>query len=102
MRAFGQAYDAALADPSVRAQFRLAEWEESLLDIEPGYAGAHRTSRLDLFVIDPERGAPADSGSMALTEYNGEVPAGAGYADALTEAFLDLPAMREFQRSWRA
>jgi hypothetical protein len=117
MRAFGQAYDAAMADAAVRAQFRLAEWEESLLDIEPGYAGAHPTSRLDLFVVDPERneGSEGESGpnvsssdpslrsgsSMALTEYNGEVPAGAAYADALSEAFLDLPAMREFQRAWR-
>jgi hypothetical protein len=99
MRAFGQAYRAAIADPSLRAQFRLAEWEESLLDIEPGYAEPHPTSRLDLFVVDPE--PDGGEGSMAVTEYNGEVPAGAGYADALTEAFLDLPAMREFQRSWR-
>jgi hypothetical protein len=38
---------------------------------------------------------------MALTEYNAEVPAGAAYADALSDAFLDLPAMREFARDWR-
>jgi uncharacterized circularly permuted ATP-grasp superfamily protein len=95
MRAFGQAYRAAMADASVRAQFRLADWEEALLDIDPGYAEPHPTSRLDLFVIDGE-----DGGSMALTEYNGEVPAGAAYADALSDAFMDLPAMREFGRDW--
>jgi uncharacterized circularly permuted ATP-grasp superfamily protein len=38
---------------------------------------------------------------MALTEYNAEVPAGAAYADALSDAFLDLPVMREFARAWR-
>jgi hypothetical protein len=112
MRAFRQAHEAAMADASVRAQFRLADWEQSLLDVRPGFREPSPTSRLDLFVIDPDPsgdpalraseagGTPVDHGSMALTEYNGEVPAGAAYADALSAAFLDLPAMREFGRRW--
>jgi uncharacterized circularly permuted ATP-grasp superfamily protein len=111
MRAFAQAHRAAMADPAVRAQFRLADWEHALLEVQSGFEEPSPTSRLDLFVIDPtsdaslrasEAGdAPVDHGSMALTEYNGEVPAGAAYADALSDAFTDVPAMREFARRWR-
>ncbi len=109
MRAFGQAFGAAMREPGVLAQFRLAEWEHALLDTYAGFGSPSPTSRLDLFVIDPSPdgsgarlgGAAPSEGSMALTEYNGEVPAGAAYADALAEAFMDVPAMREFARTWR-
>ncbi len=97
MRAFRAAHRAAVADPAVRAQFRLAEWEESLLAHDAGFAESSPTSRVDAFVVD----AHGDGGTMALTEYNAETPAGAAYNDALTDAFLALPAMREFARGWR-
>lgn len=89
--AFRRAYDAALQDPALRAQFRLADWEEELLQVDPGFAGASPTSRLDLFL---------HGDGMALTEYNAETPAGAAYNDALAEAFQDLPIMRAFARRW--
>jgi uncharacterized circularly permuted ATP-grasp superfamily protein len=54
------------------------------------------TSRLDAFVVDTE----GDGGTFALTEVNGETPAGAAYNDALAEVFLDLPAVRAFVRRW--
>jgi YbdK family carboxylate-amine ligase len=41
-----------------------------------------------------------DGGTFALTEVNGETPAGAGYNDALAEVFLGLPAVRAFARRW--
>ena len=91
MRAFGTAYEAALADAAVRAQFRLAEWEEQMLSVDPGFEQPSPHSRLDAFLADA-------TGAMALTEYNAETPAGAGYNDALTDAFLDLPVMRAFAR----
>jgi len=53
MRAFSQAFRAAAADRALRDQFRLAEWEEALLDIDSGFDEPSPTSRLDLFVIDP-------------------------------------------------
>ncbi len=93
MRAFGKAYDAAMADPSVRAQFRLADWEERMIGYDPGVREASPHSRLDAFVLD-------DTGEMALTEYNAETPAGAGFNDALTLSFIDLPVMREFGRRY--
>ncbi|MDF1503478.1 hypothetical protein [Roseisolibacter sp. H3M3-2] len=97
MRAFRAAHEAALADPAVRAQFRLNDWEASLLAHDAGFAEPSPTSRVDAFVVDPH----GDGGTMALTEYNAETPAGAGFNDALTEAFLELPAMRAFARGWR-
>jgi hypothetical protein len=92
LRAFGRAHERALADAAFRAQFGLLDWEESLLADDPGYAVPSPTSRLDFFH------AP-DSGALGLTEYNVETPAGAAYNDALNDAFLELPAMREFGRT---
>jgi hypothetical protein len=95
-RALARAHEAAAADPAVRAQFRLAEWEEALLGAGPRAAVSSPTSRLDAFVVDAE----GDGGSFALTEVNGETPAGAAYNDALAETFIDLPAMRAFGRRY--
>jgi uncharacterized circularly permuted ATP-grasp superfamily protein len=89
MRAFGKAYDRAVVDPAFRAQFRLSEWEERLIQQSPGFRAPSPTSRVDAFVLD-------DAGEMALTEYNAETPAGAGYNDALVASFADLPVMRAF------
>ncbi len=98
MRAFNAAHRAALADPGVRAQFRLEEWEESLLATGPRAAVSSPTARLDAFIVDTE----GDGGSFALTEVNGETPAGAGFNDTLVDTFLELPAMRAFLRRWHA
>lgn len=91
MRAFRKAYDRALADLAFRQQFGLADWEETLLTASPGYAWPSPTSRLDFFW------EPATE-TLGLTEYNAETPAGAAYIDALSDAFLDAPAMRQFTR----
>jgi uncharacterized circularly permuted ATP-grasp superfamily protein len=91
MRAFAAAYEAALADRTMRARFRLADWEEEMLEANPGFREPSPHSRPDMFVVDA-------TGEMALTEYNAETPAGAGFNDALTDAFLDLPVMRAFAR----
>jgi hypothetical protein len=93
LAAFARAYDAGISDARVRRQFRLADWEESLIDVDPGFRDPSPTSRFDLFYL-PE------SGEARLTEYNGETPAGAGYGDALAEIFLDLPAMHRFVREY--
>ena len=84
MRAFGKAYERALADQAFRRQFRLADWEERLIRHDPGFLEPSPTSRVDAFVMD-------EAGTMAVTEYNAETPAGAGYNDALV-AVLRRPA----------
>jgi glutathionylspermidine synthase len=93
MPAFDRILEAALADDSVRAQFRMAAWEEALLGADPGFPHASPTSRLDYFVND-------ETGEISLTEYNAETPAGAAYNDALSDTFIELPAMRQFARQW--
>jgi len=93
LRAFARAYAAALADRTVRAQFALADWEEDLVSVDPGFRDPSPTSRLDAF-FDPERGA------LHYSEYNAETPAAAAYTDALAEVFLGLPVMRAFLRDY--
>ena len=93
MPAFDRILAAALADSSVRHQFRLAAWEEALVGVNPGFPHASPTSRLDYFVND-------ETGEISLTEYNAETPAGAAYNDALSDTFMDLPVMRRFVRDW--
>lgn len=93
MPAFDRILAAALTNSAVRAQFRLAEWEETLVGIDPGFPSASPTSRLDYFVDD-------HTGEVSLTEYNGEVPAGAGYNDELADMFSELPVTRKFARDW--
>jgi hypothetical protein len=95
MRAFGKAFERALADQVFRAQFRLADWEERLIRHDPGFREPSPTSRVDAFVMD-------EAGTMAVTEYNAETPAGAGYNDALVASFADLPIMRVFNRRYEA
>jgi len=92
MSAFRRVHERAMSDALFRGQFGLLDWEEMLLADDPGYSRASPTSRLDFFL------SPG-SNSLGLTEYNAETPAGAAYGDALTEAFQDLPAMREFSRT---
>jgi hypothetical protein len=91
LRAFDRAYHAAIADAVLRRQFGLVDWEEALLEHDPGFPDTSPVSRIDAFYL-PEQDV------MHLTEYNAETPAGAAYGDALTEAFYALPVMRSFLR----
>lgn len=93
LRAFAKALEAAVKSNAVRAQFRLTDWEEDLVTVDPGYSAASPTSRLDAFVMP-------DTGAMAITEYNAETPAGPGFMDALSDVFVDMPAMREFAKDY--
>ncbi len=93
MHAFQKAYERAMVDASFRAQFGLLDWEETLLRDPLRYRHASPTSRLDFFYV------PGGTGSLGLTEYNGETPAGAAYCDALASAFLDAPVTREFAKT---
>lgn len=92
MTAFRSVHDRAISDATFRGQFGLLDWEETLIADRPANSCASPTSRLDFFLSPSSK-------SLGLTEYNAETPAGAGYGDALTSAFLDMPAMREFSRT---
>lgn len=101
LRAFDAAYRAALADPAVRRQFGLTEWEERLVMLDPGFRAASPTSRLDAFFEPGAAGDHDAARALRFTEYNAETPAGAAYNDALTAAFDALPVMRVFLRRWQ-
>src|SRR4029077_20128348 len=80
---------AALDDRALFAQFHLRPEEERLARLPSGYGRASTASRLDAFLL-PE--------SLKFAEYNGESPAGAGYAETLGEIFLELPMMAKFAK----
>lgn len=91
LQAFDRVYRAATANAALRRQFGLTDWEESLMECDPGFSDPSPVSRIDAFYL-PEDGV------FHLTEYNAETPAGAAYGDALADAFLALPVMRPFLR----
>src|SRR5437879_10098388 len=82
---------AALEDKNLFAQFHPREEEERLARIPTGYGRASTASRLDAFLL-PD--------SLKFAEYNGESPAGAGYAETLAEIFRELPVMGRFAQMY--
>jgi uncharacterized circularly permuted ATP-grasp superfamily protein len=92
--AFQIVYDRALADPVFRQQLGLRDWEDSLLEIDPGFKNPSPTSRFDSFFVSEQE--------LKFTEFNAETPAGAGYTDALAEVFYGLPVFQEFLREYGA
>ncbi len=91
--ALQNAYRVALANPGFRAQFGLADWEETLVQEEPGFDDPSPTARLDAFYL-------TDTDEVKFTEYNAETPASPAYNDVLTDVFLGLPVMAEFLRDF--
>jgi len=93
LTAFATVHRTALVDAGLRAQFALTDWEETLVQHDPGFKDPSPTSRLDAF-YQPETGA------LQFTEYNAETPAAVAYNDALSEVSYGLPVMREFLRHY--
>ncbi|HLW01128.1 MAG TPA: hypothetical protein VKT82_20895 [Ktedonobacterales bacterium] len=91
LRAFGTAFQAALEQETIRAQFCLTDWEADLIRYDPGFRASSPTSRIDTFFV-------TEHGGLRLTEYNAETPAAQAYNDVLTEVFYALPVMREYLR----
>jgi len=77
--------------PELWDRVDLTPEERELMAIEPGYRRASPTSRLDAFLT---------TSAYQFVELNAESPAGIGYAEALTDLFLDLPVMQKFQERW--
>ncbi len=90
--AFRTTYDRALGDADFRKQFRLHDWEDELLAVDPGFSDPSPTSRFDAFYDG--------DAELKFTEFNTETPAGAGYSDALVDLFYGLPVFGEFQRKY--
>src|SRR5262245_25871506 len=84
---------AAMARPGPMRRVRLTEAGTPLARIEPGYARASTTSRLDAFLL-PD--------SLTFAEYNAESPAGLAYAENLGEVFDGLEIMTRFRERFDA
>ena len=80
---------AALEDKNLFAQFHLRPEEERLVRLPISYGLASTASRLDAFLL-PD--------SLKFAEYNGESPAGAGYAETLAEIFREQLVMGKFAK----
>lgn len=92
MPAFQKMHAAALASADFRYQFRLSEWEEELVHVDPGFRSSSPTARMDTFFDEAD--------ALWCTEYNAETPAAIGYNDALSEVFFALPVFREFEKTY--
>ena len=68
-RAFTRAHEAAMARPDVLAQFRLTDWELTLLGDNDGLPVPSPLGRYDAFFM-------ADGAGLKFTENNAETPAG--------------------------
>ena len=97
MPAFAKAHQAALADPRFRLQFRLSDWEEELIQVEPRFSAPSPTARMDTFFTTNDSAGQA---GLYFAEYNAETPAAVAYNDSLSEVFLALPVMGAFQRRY--
>ena len=72
--------------------FDLRPKKNALVRMPGAYGRASTASRLDAFLL-PD--------SLKFAEYNGESPAGAGYAETLAEIFRELPVMAQFRKAIR-
>ncbi|HMT19944.1 MAG TPA: hypothetical protein PKE20_01650, partial [Promineifilum sp.] len=90
LRAFEKISHRAVADVDFRSQFGLFEWEEPLIQIDPGFKVHSPLSRLDSFFVTDGRVM-----ELKFTENNAEVPAASAYNDVLSSAFFGLRVMGE-------
>ncbi|RMG98065.1 MAG: hypothetical protein D6706_07695 [Chloroflexi bacterium] len=93
LRAFDKISRAAILDADFRRQFGLFDWEEELIQIDPGFYSHTPLTRLDAFFVTANN-------ELRFTEYNAEVPAASAYNDVLTEVFYGLPVMGEFLKQY--
>jgi uncharacterized circularly permuted ATP-grasp superfamily protein len=95
LQAFARCHAASMIDPECRVQLGLEPFEEELfvLDAHHHIRVPWSSSRLDAF-FRPE------TGYLRFVEYNAETPAGIGYGDKLTDAFMSLDVMKRFEERY--
>ncbi len=76
--------------PALHDLVGLTEAERDLVALDPGVASPSPLSRLDSFLTPT---------SYRFVELNAETPAGLGYAEVLSDVFLELGVMRELQKT---
>ncbi len=77
--------------PELWRRVGLTDEERELVAIEPGFRRSSPSARLDSFLT---------TSKYQFVELNAETPAGIGYAEVLTELFLELPIVKRFQERY--
>ncbi len=80
-----------LGNPALLARLELLPAEKMLASIDPGYQALEVAGRLDTHL---------SNGRLSFVQYNADSPTGAGYADALSDLFYDLPPVKEFRKKY--
>jgi hypothetical protein len=96
LRAFDRLGHLMLKDPDLRRQVHLTEEEEYLVNLNHGYRTPIPTARLDSFFARN----PDGSRTLNFVEFNGESPASMAYQDVLADLFLQMPVMKQLQKSY--
>jgi hypothetical protein len=81
-----------LANPQLMARMQLLPAEKMLAAVDPGYPHLFVTSLLDTHL---------NNGNLRFVEHSAETPAGVIYGEALADAFLDAPPVREFRKKYK-
>ena len=81
----------ALSSPRLLARLELLPAEKMLAAIDQGYNIPEVSSKLDLQL---------NNGSLQVTDYHGDAPSGAAYAENLANIFYDAPPVKEFRRKY--
>ena len=95
LRGFDKISQRAVADAEFRQQFGLYDWEEDLVQVNPGFKSHTPLTRLDAFFV-------TENNELRFTEYNAEVPAASAYNDVLNSVFFGLPVMGAFMQQYVA
>jgi hypothetical protein len=80
-----------LSSPALLARLELLPAEKMLAAIDPGYQALEVAARLDSHL---------SNGHLHFVQYNADSPTGAGYADALSELFWDIPPVKELRKKY--
>jgi uncharacterized circularly permuted ATP-grasp superfamily protein len=96
LSAFAKMHEACMIDDEMRSQLDLEPYEEEMrcVDVDGGISVPWSSSRLDAFYR-------VKDGYLQFVEYNAETPAGIGYGDVLTQMFLELDVMHQFQERYQ-
>ncbi len=77
--------------PALHDLVGLSAAERDMVALDPGVTSPSPLSRLDSFLTPT---------SYQFVELNAETPAGLGYAEVLSDVFLDLSVMRSLQKTY--
>ncbi len=80
-----------LASPALLSRLELLPAEKMLASIDPGYQSLQVAARLDTHLVN---------GHLHFVQFNADSPSGAGYADALSGLFWDIPPMKEMRKKY--